>query len=56
MMEEVCDQLGCENTPEALVCHVHSMMMCQESVKSVFQEIHDALGNDMITDCFVTEI
>ena len=54
VMEEVCDQLGSENTPEAIVCHVHHMMMFHPSVKYVFQEIHDALGNDMIKDCFVT--
>ena len=55
-MEEVCSELDSATVPPALVCHVHPMMMFQRCIKAVFQDIHDAIGNDNIKECFVTNV
>ena len=60
VMEDVlvCNKLNCNcNTvPPALVCHVHPLMMFQRCIKTVFQDIYNAIGNDSIKECFVTDI
>jgi len=35
---------------------IHPMMMFQRCITAVFQEIHDAIGNDSIKECFVTDV
>ena len=56
VIENVCNELKTSSTPDALICHVHPMMMFQNKLKQVFQEIHDALGTNTIKDCFVADI
>ena len=56
VIESVCEELETESTPDSLICHVHPSMMFQSKLKSVFQEIHDAFGDNTLKDCFVTEI
>ena len=60
VMEDVlvCNKLNwnCNTVPSALVCHVHPLMMFQRCVKTVFQDIYNAIGNDSIKECCVTDI
>ena len=56
VIKDVCEDLNIDSVPGSLVCHIHPMMMFQRVVKSLFQEIHDALGTNAIKDCFITEI
>ena len=56
VIEEVCKELNVEDIPDSLVCHIHPMMMFQRKIKSVWQEIHDAFGKNVIKDCFITEV
>ena len=48
VIQEVGTEIGVECSPLSLVCNVHPLMMMQGKVKSVFKEIHDALGTDVI--------
>ena len=52
VIQEVGTELGAESSPLSLVCNVHPLMMIQGKVKSVFKEIHDALGTGVIKECF----
>ena len=56
VIQEVGTELGAESSPLSLVCNVHPLMMMQGKVKSVFKEIHDALGTGVIKECFMVDI
>ena len=56
VIQEVGAELGAESSPMSLVCNVHPLMMMQGKVKSVFKEIHDALGTSCIKECFLVDI
>ena len=32
VIEDVCEELGIEDVPDSLVCHVHPLMMLQRKV------------------------
>ncbi len=53
---DVCEELGVEDVPDSLVCHVHPLMMLQRKVMDFWQEIHDAFGTNAIKDCFITDV
>ena len=55
-MEEVCKQLEVKTVPDSLVCCIHLLMMFQRKIKSLWQEIHDAFGTNVIKDCFITGV
>ena len=55
VMESVCDRFEAES-PKALLCNVHPLMMFQRKVKDVFQLLHDTLGKDRILDCFLVDV
>ena len=48
VIQEVGTEHGAESSPFSSVWNVHPLMMMQGKVKSVFKEIHDALGTDVI--------
>ena len=56
VIQEVGAELGAESSPLSLVSTVHPLMMMQGKVKSVFKEIHDALGTGIIKECFMVNI
>ena len=56
VVQEVGNELGAESSPLSLVCNAHSLMMMQGKVKSVFKEIHGALGTSVIKECFMVNI
>ena len=56
VIQEVGTELGAESSPLSLVCNVHPLMMMQGKVKSVFKEIHNALGTGVIKECFMVDI
>ena len=56
VIEKVCEKLEVESVPDSLVCHVHPLMMFQKQLKLLFQEIHDALGNNSVKECFLTDV
>ena len=56
VMEAVCKQFEFEETPRALLCNIHPIMMLQEKIKELCQEIHDSLGKKKINKCFLVDV
>ena len=45
-----------ETSPPALLCNIHPLMMFQRKIKELCQQIHDSLGKQKISDCFLVGI
>ena len=56
VMDNLCDELGVEDKPSGLICHIHPLMMMQRKIVEAFREIHDALGAKAINDCFLVNV
>ena len=54
--EAVCKQFEIVETPRALLCNIHPIMMLQEKIKELCQEIHYSLGNKKINECFLVDV
>ena len=53
---QVCEDLDVDESPAALLCNVHPLMMFQRKIKELFQQIHDSLGKQKISDCFLVGV
>ena len=56
VIQEVGTEHGAESSSFSSVWNVHPLMMMQEKVKRVFKEIRDALGTDVIKECFTVDV
>ena len=56
VMEKVCDKLSVSKVPDALLCHVHPMMMFQRKVKELWKDIHNSFGTMRIRECFIADV
>ena len=56
VIEKVCEDLSVDKVPSTLLCNVHPLMMFQNKIKQLCQMLHDALGTEKITNCFMVDV
>ena len=56
VIEQVCEELEVEDVPNTLLCNVHPLMLFQRKIKELCQQIHDQLGTQKLSDCFLVDI
>ena len=56
VIQDVCAEFETENTPQSLLCNVHPLMLFQHKINSVYQQIHDAMSDRKLKDCFLVNI
>ena len=56
VIEQVCKDLDVVEVPATVLCNVHLLMLFQRKIKDVCQQIHDQLGKQKLTDCFMVDL
>ena len=56
IMEQVAKDLNVEETPSAVICNIHPLMMFQTKIKELCQQIHDSFGKNKLNDCFLVDV
>ena len=56
VIEQVCEDLEVEDVPNTLLCNVHPLMLFQRKIKELCQLVHDQLGAQKLSDCFLVDI
>ena len=56
VIEKVCDDMEVEDVPSTILCNVHPLMMFQAKVKTLCQMLHETLGNEKISNCFMVDV
>ena len=56
VIDKVCQDLDVSDVPPTLLCNVHPLMMMQLKIKELCQSIHDNIGNQKISECFLVDV
>ena len=56
VIEEVCEELEVTDIPLTLTCNVHPLMMFDRKMKELCQHIHNHVGGEKLSDCFLVSV
>lgn len=56
VVEKVCEDLNVVDVPSQILCNIHPLMLFQRKIKEMCQQIHDKLGKEKLSDCFMVDV
>ena len=56
VIEKAYEDYEIEDVPATILCNIHPLMVLPEKIKSSCQMVHDTLGNDKISSCFMVDV
>ena len=56
VIEKICESLDVDDVPSTLLCNVHPLMLFQRKIKELCQLVHNELGSQRLSDCFLVDV